>query len=167
MRALTRSTRYRLAPLLGLLLALPVACGEEGGSVSQTQDGGGDQTQAGSDPDCHEEQFTTPSGLGILDKNCGDGDEAVAGKTVEVHYVGTLENGEQFDSSRDRGVPFQFSLGGGQVIAGWDEGVEGMKVGGIRELTIPPELGYGEMGSPPVIPPNATLVFEIELLRVL
>ena len=166
MRALTRSARYRLAPLLGLLLVLLVACGEEGGSVNQGS--GGDQTQGGgNDPDCHEEQFTTPSGLGILDTTCGDGAKAEAGNTVEVHYVGTLENGEQFDASRDRGQPFQFALGGGQVIAGWDEGIQGMRVGGVRELTIPPDLGYGEMGSPPVIPPNATLIFEVELLNIL
>jgi len=84
-----------------------------------------------------------------------------------VHYVGTLENGEKFDSSRDRAQPFQFALGGGQVIAGWDEGIQGMKVGGVRELTIPPDLGYGAAGSPPVIPPDATLLFEVELLEVL
>ncbi|MGH2710668.1 MAG: FKBP-type peptidyl-prolyl cis-trans isomerase [Actinomycetota bacterium] len=102
----------------------------------------------------------------MLDTNCGDGAEAVSGKSVSVHYVGTLEDGTQFDSSRDRGTPFEFQLGGGQVIAGWDEGIEGMKVGGVRELTIPPDLGYGASGSPPVIPPNATLLFEVELLGV-
>jgi FKBP-type peptidyl-prolyl cis-trans isomerase FkpA len=161
-------TRYRFAPLLGLLLVLLVACGEEGGSAVDQPGGGGDQTQdGGSDPNCHEEQFTSPSGLGILDTTCGDGDEAVAGKTVSVHYVGTLEDGEKFDSSRDRNQPFQFALGSGQVIPGWDEGIEGMKVGGVRELTIPPDLGYGAAGSPPVIPPNATLLFEVELLEVL
>ncbi|MGH2693070.1 MAG: FKBP-type peptidyl-prolyl cis-trans isomerase [Actinomycetota bacterium] len=111
--------------------------------------------------------MTTSSGLGIHDVTCGDGEEAVAGANVSVHYVGTLENGEMFDSSRDRGAPFQFALGSGQVIAGWDEGIQGMKVGGVRELTIPPDLGYGASGSPPVIPPNATLLFEVELLDVL
>ena len=161
MRAMTRT---RLVPLLGLALMLLVACGDKGGSVASGNGGGGN---GGSDPDCHEEAFTSPSGLGILDTKCGDGAEAVAGKNVSVHYVGTLENGEKFDSSRDRGAPFQFSLGSGQVIAGWDEGIEGMKVGGIRELTIPPDLGYGETGSPPVIPPNSTLIFEVELLEVL
>lgn len=100
------------------------------------------------------------------DKVVGTGNEAVAGKTVSVHYTGTLENGSKFDSSLDRGQPFEFSLGSGQVIKGWDEGVAGMKVGGKRVLTIPPEMGYGEAGSPPSIPPNSTLVFEIELLAV-
>jgi FKBP-type peptidyl-prolyl cis-trans isomerase len=96
----------------------------------------------------------------------GNGDEAVAGKKVSVHYTGTLTDGSKFDSSLDRGRPFDFPLGGGRVIKGWDQGVAGMKVGGKRRLTIPPELAYGERGFPPVIPPNSTLVFEIELLAV-
>ena len=96
----------------------------------------------------------------------GAGDEAVAGKTVTVHYVGTLTNGSKFDSSRDRGAGFTFRLGAGQVIAGWDQGVAGMRVGEVRKLTIPPELGYGDSGFPPVIPPRSTLVFEVELLSV-
>ena len=146
---------------MAVVLLLLVACGEEGGSVDQGQNQGG-----GGDPNCHEEQFTSPSGLGILDTNCGDGTEASSGATVSVHYVGTLESGEQFDSSRDRGQPFQFVLGSGQVIPGWDEGIQGMKVGGTRTLTIPPDLGYGAAGSPPVIPPNATLIFEVELMDV-
>ena len=139
------------------------ACGGEGGSG----DGGAGAGGSAAEADCHEEPFTTDSGLGILDTRCGEGEKATAGSTVSVHYVGTLEDGEQFDSSRDRGTPFEFTLGSGQVIAGWDEGVQGMRVGGIRELTIPPELGYGEAGSPPVIPPNSTLSFEIELLDVI
>lgn len=96
----------------------------------------------------------------------GSGDEAVAGKRVSVHYTGTLTDGSKFDSSLDRGKPFEFQLGGGQVIQGWDQGVQGMKVGGKRRLTIPPEMGYGARGFPPVIPANATLVFDIELLGV-
>lgn len=96
----------------------------------------------------------------------GNGSEAVAGKKVSVHYTGTLTNGSKFDSSLDRGQPFQFQLGAGQVIRGWDQGVAGMKVGGKRRLTIPPELAYGARGFPPVIPPNSTLVFEVELLGV-
>ena len=96
----------------------------------------------------------------------GKGTEAQTGKTVHVHYTGTLTNGSKFDSSLDRGKPFVFKLGGGQVIKGWDEGVVGMKVGGKRKLTIPPEMGYGSRGAGGVIPPNATLVFEVELLGV-
>ncbi|MEO0324116.1 MAG: FKBP-type peptidyl-prolyl cis-trans isomerase [Myxococcota bacterium] len=102
----------------------------------------------------------------IDDIEVGTGDEAVAGKPVSVHYTGTLTDGTKFDSSLDRGQPFKFGLGGGQVIKGWDEGVAGMKVGGKRKLTIPPEKAYGARGFPPVIPPNSTLVFTIELLAV-
>lgn len=96
----------------------------------------------------------------------GTGDEAVAGNTVSVHYTGWLTDGTKFDSSLDRGQPFQFTLGQGSVIRGWDVGVEGMKVGGTRRLTIPPDMGYGASGAGGVIPPNATLVFEVELLAV-
>jgi FKBP-type peptidyl-prolyl cis-trans isomerase len=96
----------------------------------------------------------------------GTGAEAKAGNKVSVHYVGTLTNGTKFDSSRDRGKPFEFSLGAGQVIKGWDQGVAGMKVGGLRKLTIPPSLGYGARGAGGVIPPNATLIFEVELIKV-
>ena len=95
----------------------------------------------------------------------GKGPEAVRGKTVEVHYTGWLTDGTQFDSSRDRG-PFSFKLGAGEVIEGWDRGVAGMKVGGKRKLTLVPELAYGSAGAPPEIPPNSTLVFEVELLSV-
>ncbi|WP_437517090.1 FKBP-type peptidyl-prolyl cis-trans isomerase [Sorangium sp. So ce1099] len=104
--------------------------------------------------------------LGIEDVKEGTGAEAKPGQTVTVHYVGTLTNGNKFDSSRDRGQGFSFNLGAGQVIKGWDQGVAGMKIGGIRKLTIPPELGYGARGFPPVIPPNSTLLFEVELLSV-
>lgn len=96
----------------------------------------------------------------------GAGTEATAGKTVSVHYVGTLTDGSKFDSSRDRGDPFTFKLGAGQVIKGWDQGVAGMKIGGMRKLTISHELAYGDRGYPPVIPPRATLVFEVELLGI-
>jgi FKBP-type peptidyl-prolyl cis-trans isomerase len=109
---------------------------------------------------------TTPSGLIIEDIAVGDGAAAVAGQKVKVHYTGWLTNGSKFDSSKDRGEPFEFPLGGGRVIKGWDEGVQGMKIGGKRKLTIPPDLGYGARGAGGVIPPNATLVFEVELLGV-
>jgi FKBP-type peptidyl-prolyl cis-trans isomerase len=108
----------------------------------------------------------TPSGLEIEDTTPGSGDEAKAGQRVSVHYTGRLTDGKKFDSSHDRNEPFKFTLGAGQVIRGWDEGVAGMKVGGQRTLTIPPELGYGSRGAGNVIPPNATLVFDVELLAV-
>jgi FKBP-type peptidyl-prolyl cis-trans isomerase FkpA len=105
--------------------------------------------------------------LKIEDLKIGTGAEAVSGRQVTVHYVGTLLlGGSKFDSSRDRGKGFTFKLGGGEVIRGWDEGVAGMKIGGLRKLTIPHQLAYGERGFPPVIPANATLVFEVELLSV-
>ena len=113
---------------------------------------------------------TTPSGLIVDDVVVGAGKTAAAGQQVSVHYTGWLlfggEKGKKFDSSKDRGDPFGFALGGGQVIKGWDEGVQGMKVGGKRTLTIPPELGYGARGAGGVIPPNATLIFEVELRGV-
>jgi peptidylprolyl isomerase len=96
----------------------------------------------------------------------GDGPSPETGQTVTVHYTGWLEDGTKFDSSLDRGQPFTFAIGMGQVIAGWDEGVATMKVGGKRQLVIPSELGYGEQGAGAVIPPNATLIFEVELLAV-
>jgi FKBP-type peptidyl-prolyl cis-trans isomerase len=106
------------------------------------------------------------SDLQIQDLKPGEGQEAKAGDQVTVHYVGTLTNGNKFDSSRDRGQGFSFKLGAKQVIQGWDRGVAGMKIGGLRKLTIPPDLAYGERGFPPVIPPNSTLVFEVELLKI-
>ena len=109
---------------------------------------------------------TTASGLIYEDTTVGSGAEAASGQKVTVHYTGYLTNGSKFDSSKDRDDPFEFSLGQGQVIKGWDEGVAGMKVGGKRKLTIPPELGYGARGAGGVIPPNATLVFDVELLGV-
>jgi FKBP-type peptidyl-prolyl cis-trans isomerase len=108
----------------------------------------------------------TQGTLEIDNLRAGTGAEARAGSTVTVHYVGTLTNGTKFDSSRDRGKGFSFKLGAGMVIKGWDQGVAGMKVGEMRKLTIPPDLAYGERGFPPVIPPNSTLVFEVELLSV-
>lgn len=109
---------------------------------------------------------TTASGLQYEDTVVGDGAEAKAGDTVSVHYTGWLDDGTKFDSSKDRNQPFSFNLGAGMVIKGWDEGVAGMKVGGTRKLTIPPELGYGARGAGNVIPPYSTLIFEVELLGI-
>lgn len=109
---------------------------------------------------------TTTSGLQYKDVTTGTGAEARAGNAVSVHYTGWLTDGTKFDSSVDRGQPFTFNLGSGGVIAGWDEGVAGMKVGGKRILVIPPDLGYGARGAGGVIPPNATLIFQVELLSV-
>lgn len=117
--------------------------------------------------------ITTPSGLQYEDTTAGTGATAQAGQQVKVHYTGWLHDpqapngrGRKFDSSKDRGQPFAFGLGQGQVIGGWDEGVQGMQVGGTRVLVIPPNLGYGARGAGGVIPPNATLVFEVDLLGV-
>jgi peptidylprolyl isomerase len=109
---------------------------------------------------------TTPSGLQYWDIVVGTGATAVSGKGVQVHYSGFLSTGQKFDSSRDRGQPFVFQLGAGEVIKGWDEGVAGMKVGGRRQLRIPPGLAYGSSGAGGAIPPNATLIFDVELLGV-
>ncbi len=109
---------------------------------------------------------TTNSGLQYEDLKVGTGVSPQNGQKVQVHYTGWLTNGKKFDSSVDRGQPFEFTIGRHQVIQGWDEGVLSMKVGGNRKLTIPPDLGYGPGGMPPVIPPNSTLIFEVELLGV-
>lgn len=163
-------THMKFLALLCLIALFVAACGNDEPSNENTEAGapaGAEESEAETDAgDCSEGVVTTESGLQIEDIECGEGDEAVTGQLVSVHYVGTLEDGTQFDSSRDRGEPFQFPLGGGQVIQGWDEGVQGMKIGGLRKLTIPPELGYGQAGAGGVIPPNATLIFEIELLAV-
>ncbi len=134
------------------LTALIAACAQ-----TQAPSGG---SAGGSD------EVTTSSGLRYTDAKVGTGTEATAGKNVSVHYTGTLTNGSKFDSSKDRNQPFVFPLGAGRVIKGWDEGVAGMKVGGVRKLTIPANLGYGAQGAGGVIPPNATLLFEVELLDV-
>jgi FKBP-type peptidyl-prolyl cis-trans isomerase len=107
-----------------------------------------------------------PAGFWYTDVATGQGEEAAPGRTVRVHYTGWLPDGKKFDSSRDRGEPFEFTLGAGQVITGWDEGVKGMKVGGRRKLVLPPPMAYGENGAPPVIPPGATLVFDVEVLGI-
>jgi FKBP-type peptidyl-prolyl cis-trans isomerase len=151
--------RWILALLLALSMLFAVACGEEG-------DGEGDDAAATEAADeCDTSEVTTDEGLVYADIECGTGAEAKPGDTLTVHYTGTLEDGTEFDSSVG-GEPFPFVLGNGDVIQGWDLGFEGMKVGGKRRLTIPPELGYGASGSPPVIPPNATLIFEVELVEI-
>ena len=109
---------------------------------------------------------TMPSGLVYEDITLGSGASAQSGQQVSVHYTGWLVDGAKFDSSKDRNEPFNFKLGAGNVIKGWDEGVQGMQIGGVRKLTIPPQLGYGARGAGGVIPPNATLVFEVELLKI-
>lgn len=121
-------------------------------------------TDANSNADSN--TVTTPSGLKYVDVVEGTGATPETGQTVFVHYTGTLEDGTKFDSSRDRNRPFSFRLGTGQVIKGWDEGISTMKVGGRRELIIPPQLGYGARGAGGVIPPNATLMFDVELLQI-
>jgi peptidylprolyl isomerase len=112
------------------------------------------------------QKMTLPSGLQYIDETIGMGPEPVTGQHVTVHYVGTLTNGTKFDSSRDRNEPFTFVIGEGEVIKGWDEGVATMHVGGRRQLIVPPQLGYGARGAGGVIPPNATLLFDVELLSV-
>jgi FKBP-type peptidyl-prolyl cis-trans isomerase len=126
---------------------------------------GGECTMAAADSSTGQE-VTTASGLKYFDQVLGTGEVATAGKNTTVHYTGWLENGKKFDSSVDRGQPFSFPLGAGRVIQGWEEGVQGMKVGGKRKLTIPSDLGYGSRGAGGVIPPNATLIFDVELLGV-
>jgi FKBP-type peptidyl-prolyl cis-trans isomerase len=136
----------------GMVALLAIA----GGGISMGQG------QAGSAP----AEITTDSGLKYVDLVVGTGREAAVGDQATVHYTGWLTDGKKFDSSVDRREPFSFPLGSGRVIRGWDEGVVGMKVGGKRKLTIPPQLGYGSRGAGGVIPPNATLVFDVELLEV-
>ena len=127
-------------------------------------------TSTSAPPASAQSTITTPTGLKYEDQVVGTGAEAKAGQTVDVHYTGWLDQngqpGKKFDSSRDRGEPLSFGLGSRQVIAGWDQGVAGMKVGGKRRLIIPPELGYGARGAGGVIPPNATLIFDVELMRI-
>lgn len=123
-------------------------------------------TNSESEQSSGDKVVTTESGLKYIELTEGTGAMPKKGQTVVVHYTGTLEDGQKFDSSRDRNRPFSFKLGTGQVIKGWDEGLATMRVGGRRQLIIPPELGYGSRGAGGVIPPNATLIFDVELLRI-
>jgi FKBP-type peptidyl-prolyl cis-trans isomerase FkpA len=149
------------------LLALTLLTSLLVGGCKQDANGQTAAAPSGPPPASHaDKQVTTPSGLVYEDLIIGKGAVATAGQTVSVHYTGWLTDNTKFDSSKDRGQPFEFPLGGGQVIRGWDEGVAGMKVGGKRLLMIPPDLGYGARGAGGVIPPNATLIFEVDLLRI-
>lgn len=165
-----RSTvlRAALAAVLLTGAAFLAACGgEEPAEQTQPEQSTPATEQPAQSPDASAPQgMEEVTELKIEDLQEGTGAEATAGKNVTVHYTGWLTDGTKFDSSLDSGQPFTFALGSGQVIPGWDQGVEGMKVGGKRRLTIPPQLAYGEQGAPPVIPPNATLVFDVELLNV-
>ena len=144
-----------VALLLVAAVAIPACVQNEGKQIPAVQD---QAKTAG--------MVKTPSGLAYADLKIGTGPQPVAGKPVKVHYTGWLENGTKFDSSVDRKEPFVFIIGVGQVVPGWDEGVMTMRVGGKRKLVVPPQLGYGERGAGGVIPPNATLTFEVELLDV-
>ena len=151
MRGKTLPHTLIAALLAAAVLILTAACADpQNGKAAQTEG----------------KEVVTPTGLKYLDLKVGEGSEAASGNVVEVHYTGRLENGTKFDSSLDRQEPYTFRLGAGEVIEGWDQGVAGMKVGGSRTLTIPPALGYGSGGAGGVIPPNATLVFDVELLGV-
>ena len=148
---------------LVVLLAFPACTKKSETGMHSGADGASSDSATGTGG----RQMSDVKGLKVEVLKDGTGGEAIAGKRVSVHYTGWLEDGTKFDSSLDRGTPFQFLLGAGQVIQGWDKGVQGMKTGEKRKLTISPELGYGANGAGDVIPPNATLVFEVELLEVL
>ena len=157
--------RWNVAMMGLLLVGALSACGNNLKAAAPD-----DATTAGTPPaqeDNMAQQTSPVTELQIKDDKVGDGAVAEAGKEVTVHYVGTLyPSGEKFDSSRDHGQPFSFKLGAGQVIEGWDKGVAGMKVGGMRTLIVPYQMAYGDAGYPPVIPPKSTLKFEVELLDV-
>src|SRR5512137_2226408 len=150
--------------LLAVVLLAACKCGSGGEVKPDAKAAAQPEAAAATQPAAAE--VTTASGLKYVDLKVGDGPSPQPGQTAVVHYTGWLTNGTKFDSSVDRGQPFEFPLGAGRVIKGWDEGVATMKVGGKRKLTIPPELGYGARGAGGVIPPNATLIFDVELLAI-
>jgi peptidylprolyl isomerase len=157
---LMTAQKLLLLPAIFAILALASGCGNSEKSATSGASSASSPTKVTGQP------TTTASGLQYWDIVAGTGETAVSGKPVSVHYTGWLTSGEKFDSSIDHGKPFVFTLGEGQVIKGWDEGVAGMKAGGKRQLRIPPSLGYGESGASGVIPPNATLIFDVELIEV-
>jgi len=160
-RADKRSSRNKTIVIVAICLLVVSGVGylflSRGGNAGSASESGGGVVG---------QEVTTPSGLKYTDEVVGTGPSPKPGQQVTVNYVGTLENGTKFDSSYDRNQPFKFAIGQGRVIKGWDEGVMSMKVGGKRRLVIPSDLGYGPAGSPPKIPGNATLIFEVELLGV-
>ena len=154
------TSQKRLIPIAILLLVL-AACGKDEDKPAATDSNATPATSG-----CPAEATELDGGLCYVDTKIGDGPEVEKGDVLNMDYTGKLEDGSVFDSSEKQGQPIQFNLGVGAVIQGWDEGIPGMKVGGERTLTIPPELGYGESGYPPVIPPNATLIFDVKLVSI-
>lgn len=151
------------ALILAFLLLLGAACGDDSPPAAETTESG---DEGGGSDGCEEgATVEMDSGLEYEELECGDGDEVARGDVISVHYTGTLEDGTEFDSSRG-GDPVSFALESGSLIEGWVEGIPGMKEGGRRKLTIPPELGYGEAGYPPTIPPDSTLIFDVEIVAI-